>query len=111
MLTHGHPAALESAAAAAIMVALALVGAEPNQMYEVVSQMCCSSSDDFVTAILEAINTDGDSDSIGTITGSVIGARLGVNAIPMHWRASLENSDYLHRLGRRLRNSRYNFPD
>jgi ADP-ribosylglycohydrolase len=62
--------------------------------------------DDYVGALLEAINTDGDSDSIGTITGSVVGARLGIEAIPQAWRENIENSDYLHDLGRRLYKSR-----
>jgi ADP-ribosylglycohydrolase len=47
-------------------------------------------------------NTDGDSDSINAITGSVIGARLGLNAIPLKWRDGVEDSDYLHALGKRL---------
>jgi ADP-ribosylglycohydrolase len=61
---------------------------------------------DFYSAVLEAINTDGDSDSIGTIAGSVLGARLGIEAIPMLWRENVENSDFLHALGRRLYASR-----
>ena len=150
LLTHGHPAALEAAAAGAIMVAMALTGAEPNQIYEEIDERCCElsadfkaiwrkvpallgdspedvliegglgegwvgeeavasamycfwrSPDDFKQAILTAVNTDGDSDSIGTITGSVIGARLGVTAIPAGWRAAVEDSRYLHDLGARL---------
>ena len=46
--------------------------------------------------------SDGDSDSIGTITGSVIGARLGIAAIPASWRDPVEDSVYLHDLGKRL---------
>ncbi len=66
----------------------------------VASAMYCfwRSPDDFKQAILTAINTDGDSDSIGTITGSVIGARLGVEAIPEKWRLAVEDSEYLHDL-------------
>jgi ADP-ribosylglycohydrolase len=62
--------------------------------------------DDYVGALPEVINTDEDSDSIGTITGSVVGARLGIEAIPQPWRENIENSDYLHDLGRRLYISR-----
>lgn len=70
----------------------------------VASAMYClwQHPDDYESAVLMAINTDGDSDSIGTITGSVIGARLGIEAIPLKWRKSIENSDYLHELGLRL---------
>jgi ADP-ribosylglycohydrolase len=150
LLTHGHPAALEAAAAGAIMVALALVGAGPEQIHAEVIERCCERSadfaaswrkvpallphlpekvlskdglgegwvaeeavasamycfwrspDDFREAIHTAINTDGDSDSIGTITGSVIGARLGISAIPASWRDTIEDSKYLHDLGTKL---------
>jgi ADP-ribosylglycohydrolase len=52
--------------------------------------------------VLTAINTDGDSDTIGTITGSIAGARLGVEAIPAKWRMEVEESEFLHSLGARL---------
>lgn len=70
----------------------------------VASAMYCfwRSPDDFKQAIYTAINSDGDSDSIGTITGSVLGARLGVEAIPNRWRQTVEDSQYLHELGKRL---------
>ena len=74
----------------------------------VASAMYCfwKHPNDYYRAVHAAINTDGDSDSIGTITGSVLGARLGIEAIPMSWRENVENSDYLHDLGRRLFESR-----
>lgn len=62
--------------------------------------------DDFVSAVLTAVNTDGDSDTIGTITGSLLGARLGAGAIPARWRENVEDSPYLHQLGARLWNAR-----
>ncbi len=70
----------------------------------VASAMYCfwRSPDDYSSAVLTAINTDGDSDSIGAITGSVLGARLGINAIPLSWRERVEDSEYLHALGKRL---------
>jgi ADP-ribosylglycohydrolase len=70
----------------------------------VASAMYCywRSPDDYSAAVLTAINTDGDSDSIGAITGSVMGAKLGINAIPSNWRNGVEDSDYLHALGKRL---------
>ncbi|MBN1851669.1 MAG: ADP-ribosylglycohydrolase family protein [Pirellulales bacterium] len=150
LLTHGHPAALASAAAAALMVATALTGASPEDIFDEIGKRCCNessdfkakwsiipallstppehvlkndglgegwvaeeavasamycfwrSTDSFIDAILTAINTDGDSDSIGTITGSVIGARLGIEAIPKKWRTTVEDSIYLHDLGRKL---------
>jgi ADP-ribosylglycohydrolase len=150
VLTHGHSAARAGAAAAALMVALALRGLDPHEIYELVDRRCSHSSpdfattwrkipillserpedvltehalgegwvaeeavasamycfwrtpDDYSTAILTAINTDGDSDSLGAITGSVIGARLGVDSIPDNWRREVEDSAQLHDLGSRL---------
>jgi len=49
----------------------------------------------FVDAVLEGANTPGDSDSIATLAGALLGARLGVQAIPAEWRADLERSDEL----------------
>jgi ADP-ribosylglycohydrolase len=154
LLTHGHSAALEGAAAAAILVGLARRGAAPEEMFAEVDKRCsprCADfssvwrklpdvisqpaeavlvegglgeawvaeeavasamycfwrfPDDFERAVLTAINTDGDSDTIGTITGSLVGARLGVDSIPAGWRKDVEDSEYLHALGSRLWNAR-----
>lgn len=150
LLTHGHPAALEAAAAAALLVALALQGRSPEEMFAEVDRRCSHRSDDFrevwqrvphvvsqspeavlvngvlgeswvgdeavasamycfwrspddyERTVLAAVNTDGDSDSIATIAGSISAARLGMEAIPQRWRRRVEDSDYLHELGRRL---------
>lgn len=153
LLTHGHPAALEGAAAAALMVALAMRGVSPAEMHAEITRRCVGRSQDFDTcfgevpdrlkqppeqaltdrghgglgeawvaeeavasamycfwrhpddyraAVLEAINTDGDSDSIGAIAGSVVGARLGVESIPENWVRDVENSRALHELAAQL---------
>jgi ADP-ribosylglycohydrolase len=62
--------------------------------------------DDYPNAVLIAVNTDGDSDSLAAITGSLVGARRGVEAIPAHWRAHVEDAPFLHQLGARLWNAR-----
>jgi len=41
-------------------------------------------------ALIAAVNHDGDSDSTGAITGNILGAYLGVNAIPQAWLERLE---------------------
>lgn len=150
LLTHGHPAAVEGAAAAALLVALAKRGLSPEEMFSEVDRRCATRCtdlsavwrrlstslsrpaeevlvegvlgegwvaeeavasamycfwrfpDDFQSAVLTAVNTDGDSDSIGTITGSLVSARLGIDAIPARWRQCVEDSDFLHELGMRL---------
>lgn len=56
----------------------------------------------FREAVLLAVNTDGDSDTVACITGGFLGARLGVEAIPARWRGEVERSAELHEVGRRL---------
>ncbi|WP_224242460.1 ADP-ribosylglycohydrolase family protein [Hyalangium gracile] len=158
-LTHGHPAALEGSAAAALLVALALRDTPPGQMHAEVMRRCGGRSpdfdacfsrvpallhlppeqvlidrekgphalgegwvaeeavacalycfwrhpDDFRAAVLEAVNTDGDSDSLATITGSIAGARLGLGGIPPEWTRDVERSTELLALGERLAEAR-----
>lgn len=45
---------------------------------------------DFRKAVIAAVNHRGDSDSTGAITGNILGAYLGVSAIPADWVAKLE---------------------
>jgi ADP-ribosylglycohydrolase len=59
-------------------------------------------SDDFAGAVRRAVNIPGDSDSVGSITGGLVAARLGLTAIPPRWTLSLEGSDYLTQLATRL---------
>jgi len=154
LLTHGHSAAVEGAAAAALLVALAKKDWSPEDMHREIDQRCATRCvefaaawrkvpgvlneppehvlvedglgegwvaeeavasamycfwqypDDLQAAVLMAINTDGDSDTLGTITGSIAGASLGVEAIPRSWRERVEDSGYLHQLGARLWNAR-----
>ncbi len=57
---------------------------------------------DFRACVLEAANTDGDSDSIACIAGGIAGAALGRRAIPEEWASQVEKSEQLHQLGREL---------
>ena len=45
---------------------------------------------DFERAIVTAVNHKGDSDSTGAITGNILGAYLGIDAIPSHYLERLE---------------------
>ncbi len=63
--------------------------------------------DDYVAAMRRAANSDGDSDSIACIAGGILGARLGLEAIPEAWRARCENHRYLADLGARLAAARH----
>ncbi len=46
--------------------------------------------DSFEDAIAAAVNHDGDSDSTGAICGNLIGAIIGYDAIPQHFKQKLE---------------------
>ncbi|WP_119727521.1 ADP-ribosylglycohydrolase family protein [Thermomonospora amylolytica] len=41
-------------------------------------------------ALLRSVNHSGDSDSVGSITGNLLGARYGGQVFPGHWQAGLE---------------------
>lgn len=49
----------------------------------------------FEKAILAAVNHDGDSDSTGAITGNLLGAYLGIHAIPKQYIEPLEMKDVI----------------
>jgi len=51
--------------------------------------------DDPRQAILEGANTPGDSDSIASIAGALVGARCGLQAIPPDWVRDIERRDVL----------------
>lgn len=61
---------------------------------------------DYTACVRRAANSDGDSDSIACIAGGIMGARLGLEAIPAAWRARCENADYLASLGVRMAKAR-----
>ncbi len=50
---------------------------------------------DFRGAMVAAVNHDGDSDSTGAITGNILGAYLGVDAIPKEWLRNIELVDVI----------------
>jgi ADP-ribosylglycohydrolase len=64
--------------------------------------------DDYKAAVLRGANTNGDSDSIACIAGSISGAYLGVQAIPEEWINQIEKSEYLNDLATRLADKKAN---
>ncbi|MCD7956631.1 MAG: ADP-ribosylglycohydrolase family protein [Lachnospiraceae bacterium] len=52
-------------------------------------------ADDFSKAIIAAVNHSGDSDSTGAVTGNIVGAALGYEAIPDEWKDRLECLDVI----------------
>lgn len=55
-------------------------------------------ADDFSAALTAAVNHDGDSDSTGAVTGNILGAWLGFEAIESRWKNGLELYDVLMEL-------------
>jgi ADP-ribosylglycohydrolase len=58
--------------------------------------------DDPRTAILEGANTPGDSDSIATLAGALLGARCGLAELPEEWVQDVERSEELLALAAEL---------
>ena len=46
--------------------------------------------DNFENAVIAAVNHGGDSDSTGAITGNILGAAVGYDVIPEHFKTDLE---------------------
>ena len=51
-----------------------------------------ASREDWEAAVLMAVNHSGDSDSTGCITGAILGALHGVEALPQPWVSQLESA-------------------
>ena len=51
--------------------------------------------DDFSAGIIAAVNHKGDSDSTGAVTGNILGALLGYDAIDDKWKKDLELHDVI----------------
>ena len=51
--------------------------------------------DSFTDGIIAAVNHRGDSDSTGAVTGNILGALLGYDAIEEKWKENLELSDVI----------------
>lgn len=59
---------------------------------------------DFEKAIVAAVNHGGDSDSTGSVTGNILGAALGLDAIPEYYLADLELRDIIEEVAEDLYN-------
>ena len=54
--------------------------------------------DDFEGALIAAVNHGGDSDSTGAVTGNILGAAIGYDAIPQHFKDDVELHDVILRV-------------
>jgi ADP-ribosylglycohydrolase len=64
-----------------------------------IALFCALTARSFRDGVLAAVNHSGDSDSTGAITGNILGAALGVRAIPRAWLARLELRDVVETVG------------
>ncbi|AKB83487.1 ADP-ribosylglycohydrolase [Methanosarcina barkeri 3] len=48
---------------------------------------------DYKKAIQTAVNITGDSDSVASVAGGILGARLGIDAIPVSWTEALKEKE------------------
>lgn len=58
--------------------------------------------DSFESTVLLAVNSPGDSDSIGAVAGALSGAYLGLSKIPEHWKQAIEDREGLQNLSLRF---------
>ncbi|MBN1848323.1 MAG: ADP-ribosylglycohydrolase family protein [Deltaproteobacteria bacterium] len=58
--------------------------------------------ENFEKVIIRGANTNGDSDSIACIGGSISGAFLGIDAIPKSWIQRIEKTEYLDDIATKL---------
>jgi len=58
--------------------------------------------DSYEKVVIRGANTNGDSDSIACIGGSISGAYFGIDAIPNNWVRQIEKTEYLDELAKRL---------
>ena len=60
----------------------------------------------FDEAMIVSVNHSGRSGAVGAITGALLGARLGVEALPDFYLESLESGPYLREIANDLCNAR-----
>ncbi|MDU4890123.1 MAG: ADP-ribosylglycohydrolase family protein [Clostridium sp.] len=65
---------------------------------------CALKNKDFKSALIMAVNHDGDSDSTGAICGNILGAAYGRRFIPEEWIDKIELKEFMEELGDRLCN-------
>lgn len=54
--------------------------------------------DNYKKAVQTAVNITGDSDSVGSVAGGILGARLGIEAVPVSWIEALKEKVILEEM-------------
>ena len=61
---------------------------------------CLARMEDFDSAMIVAVNHSGKSAAVGAMTGAILGAKLGLDALPEFYLESLEVVDVLTELSK-----------
>jgi len=67
-----------------------------------ISLFCALTAQDYATGVLRAVNHGGESNSVGAITGSVLGAMVGREGILDEWVAEIEGRAVIEQIARDL---------
>lgn len=59
-------------------------------------------ADDAESAIVDAVGMGDDTDTVGAVTGALVGARFGAEALPERWLADLDGREEIAELARTL---------
>jgi len=112
LLSQAHDQEFRSQLSAASRLAaddsIACFGNTLEAHRSVVTAIACfaNSPDSYVETIARAIGLGGDTDTLAAMAGAISGARLGIQAIPKHLLAMLENGpkgrDYIENLAIQL---------
>ena len=58
----------------------------------------CVILNDYRKAVQTAVNITGDSDSVGSVAGGILGAKLGIEAIPISWTEAIKEKKKLEEI-------------
>ena len=68
---------------------------------------CAVNNESAEAAIVDAVNLAGEADTIAAVTGGIVGAYYGIEALPPRWLEVLEQRERLATAGRRLAELRH----
>jgi ADP-ribosylglycohydrolase len=75
-----------------------------------ISVCCALAAPEFRAGVLAAVNHSGDSDSTGAICGNLLGAALGIDAVPAEWTNTIDVGDVVTQIADDLVDERVDPP-
>jgi ADP-ribosylglycohydrolase len=85
-----------------IQVLTCLEGWSAHEAVAAAAYIFASSPDDIQHALDLGVHTPGDSDSIASLAGALVGARVGMSKVPQGWEQYLEDAQLLSSFGRQV---------